>query len=233
MVRLSFLWEVSAKRLVADPREPFRRYLARSVHWTERSILMIIWLNGAFGAGKTQTAYELHRRLERSYVYDPENAGFFIRDNLPPGLGLEDFQDFPMWRSFNLEMLDYIASRYDGTIIVPMTLTSRAYYDELVGTLSKRHEVDHFILWASRETLLKRLASRGEGPGSWGALQIGRCLDAFETDITQRKIYTDDRDLYEVVDEVGRLCGLTLSEDRRGRLRKLADRLVTQIRHIR
>ena len=48
---------------------------------------MIIWLNGAFGAGKTQTAYELRRRLPGSYVYDPENAGFFIRDNLPPGLG--------------------------------------------------------------------------------------------------------------------------------------------------
>ena len=40
---------------------------------------MIIWLNGAFGAGKTQTAYELHRRLPGSYVYDPENAGFFMR----------------------------------------------------------------------------------------------------------------------------------------------------------
>ena len=44
---------------------------------------MIVWLNGAFGAGKTQTAYELRRRLPGSYVYDPENAGFFIRDNLP------------------------------------------------------------------------------------------------------------------------------------------------------
>ena len=57
---------------------------------------MIIWLNGAFGAGKTQTAYELHRRLPGSYVYNPENAGFFIRDNLPPGLERDDFQDFPL-----------------------------------------------------------------------------------------------------------------------------------------
>ncbi len=44
---------------------------------------MIIWINGAFGSGKTQTAYELHRRLDGSYVYDPENAGYFIRKNLP------------------------------------------------------------------------------------------------------------------------------------------------------
>ncbi|HBD65376.1 MAG TPA: tunicamycin resistance protein, partial [Clostridiales bacterium] len=44
---------------------------------------MIIWINGAFGSGKTQTANELHRRIKNSYVYDPENIGFFIRDNIP------------------------------------------------------------------------------------------------------------------------------------------------------
>ena len=32
---------------------------------------MIIWLNGAFGAGKTQTAWELRRRMADAYVYDP------------------------------------------------------------------------------------------------------------------------------------------------------------------
>ncbi len=49
----------------------------------------IIWLNGAFGAGKTQTAYELHRRLENSFVYDPENIGFFFNQNLPSELKKE------------------------------------------------------------------------------------------------------------------------------------------------
>lgn len=29
---------------------------------------MIIWLNGAFGVGKTQTAFELHSRISRSLV---------------------------------------------------------------------------------------------------------------------------------------------------------------------
>ena len=65
---------------------------------------MIIWLNGAFGAGKTQTAWELRRRMADAYVYDPENAGFFIRKNLPPSLLTGDFQDYPMWRAFNLDM---------------------------------------------------------------------------------------------------------------------------------
>lgn len=38
---------------------------------------MIIWLNGAFGVGKTQTAFELHSRIPNSFVFDPEQIVFF------------------------------------------------------------------------------------------------------------------------------------------------------------
>ncbi|WP_353095654.1 hypothetical protein [Tissierella praeacuta] len=44
---------------------------------------MIIWLNGAFGSGKTTCAFELSRRFPNSFVYDPENIGYFIRNNTP------------------------------------------------------------------------------------------------------------------------------------------------------
>lgn len=40
---------------------------------------LIIWINGAFGFGKTQTVFELHRRQKPSYVYDPEKLGFALR----------------------------------------------------------------------------------------------------------------------------------------------------------
>ncbi|NII70905.1 AAA family ATPase [Microbacterium ulmi] len=33
---------------------------------------MLIWINGAFGAGKTHTAFELQRRLVGAHVADPE-----------------------------------------------------------------------------------------------------------------------------------------------------------------
>ena len=39
---------------------------------------MIIWLNGAFGAGKTQTAYELKRRIPGSVIYDKERTEFKV-----------------------------------------------------------------------------------------------------------------------------------------------------------
>ena len=194
---------------------------------------MIIWLNGAFGAGKTQTAYELRRRLEGSYVYDPENAGFFIRQNLPASLRTGDFQDYPMWRSCNLEMLSYLAERHDGPIIVPMTITDRAYYDELVGALARRFEVRHIILYAEEATLRKRLASRLEGPDSWAAQQIGRCLRAFQEDITEVRLPTDGLSISQTVRRAADLAGVALSEDRRGAVRRACDRFLIQCGHIR
>lgn len=194
---------------------------------------MIIWLNGAFGAGKTQTAYTLQRRMRGAYVYDPENAGYFIRQNIPPSVREADFQDYPMWRAFNLEMLRYIARRYAGDIIVPMTITNKMYYDEMIGVLSKEFDVKHFILYAERETLLRRLASRLEGRRSWAALQIDRCVKAFSEDILEGKIHTDDMDVDEVAERVAALAGIALPGDRRSGPRRFFDRIVTQIRHIR
>lgn len=194
---------------------------------------MIIWLNGAFGSGKTQTAYELHRRLSDSYVYDPENAGFFIRKNLPQSIHVDDFQDYPMWRKFNLDMLCYISQHYSGPIIVPMTVTDRGYYDELIGALAEKYELRHFILWAQPDTIRRRLASRLEGPDSWAARQLDRCIQAFETDITQHKICTDGLSIEQVAEEAAALAGVSLAADRRSRLHKRLDRAITQFRHIR
>jgi hypothetical protein len=39
---------------------------------------VIIWINGAFGAGKTALAEELHRRLPDAVLYDPEDVGLML-----------------------------------------------------------------------------------------------------------------------------------------------------------
>lgn len=193
----------------------------------------VIWINGAFGAGKTQTAYALQRRLPGAYVYDPENAGYFIRKNLPPGMELDDFQDYPMWRTINLDMLRYILRSRTDPVIVPMTVTSKAYYDQLIGKLSEEYAVRHVILYASRETLLRRLAARGEGRRSWAAQQIDRCLQAFEGEIREHRITTDRMTIQQVVQAVADCAGLSLTEDRRSRPRRFLDRLAVQWLHVR
>lgn len=58
---------------------------------------MIVWINGAFGSGKTQAAHELRRRCPGLLRADPELPGIGLHRMLPPDLR-GDFQDFPAWR---------------------------------------------------------------------------------------------------------------------------------------
>lgn len=196
---------------------------------------MIVWINGAFGAGKTTSAYELHRRLPGSHVYDPENIGIFIRKNAPKPIDDGDFQHLPLWRSFNYEMLKLIADKHAGkTIIVPMTLVDEAYFDEIVGRLrADGIGIAHFALVASRETLLARLRTRGEKENSWGALQIDRCAASLSREKFGRQVATDGLSVDEVVERIAAEAGLALLPDKRSRLRKRWDRLIVKLKHIR
>ncbi|MFC7616618.1 hypothetical protein ACFQV2_27315 [Actinokineospora soli] len=47
---------------------------------------MLVWINGPFGGGKTQTAHELHRRWPGSVLCDPEHVGFGLHRMTPPAL---------------------------------------------------------------------------------------------------------------------------------------------------
>lgn len=57
---------------------------------------MIIWINGAFGVGKSHTAYKLTRRIDNAFLFDPETVGFFLRDKLPGTARFDDFQYIPL-----------------------------------------------------------------------------------------------------------------------------------------
>lgn len=205
---------------------------------------MILWLNGSFGAGKTTVAHELQRRLEKAFVYDPENIGYFLRKNAPEECRTPDFQDVPLWRDFNYETLKWIAGTYPGVIIVPMTINRGQYFDEIIGRLKKDGvPVCHVILWASRETILKRLRIRNLRPRmmwrgvmkkeSFAVKAIPRSLDFFAARPEEEKIVTDDLTVDQAVEAVAKRCGLPLKEDRRTRLRKSLDRGKVLLEHIR
>lgn len=195
---------------------------------------MIIWLNGAFGAGKTTCAFELHRRLPNSFVYDPENIGFFLQKTLPPEAKKDDFQHYKMWRTFNYEIISYIARNYDGTIIIPMTITHREYYDEIIQRLKDDGILlRHFILYAERKTIEKRLRKRLNSGESWARAQIDRCLHSFQHHITEEKIITDDKTIDEIVEEVAERANLPLLPDKRKALKKWLDRKIVLFKHIR
>lgn len=194
---------------------------------------MIIWINGAYGSGKSTCAYELHRRLPDSFVYDPENVGYFIRKNIPIALHEPNFQDHTQWRSFNYDMLKYLSSTYKGIIIAPMTLIDPRYYEEIIGRLVRDGvEVHHFILYAEKETIEKRLKKRFER-GTWTKDQIDKCIYAFDHTITEEKLITDNKNIDQLVEEIAQRCHLSLMKDPRNAFKKKSDRLLTTLKQIR
>lgn len=193
---------------------------------------MIIWINGGFGSGKTQTAFELHKRLKNSFVFDPENAGGYISRNIPKNLREYDFQNHLMWREFNATMLEHINSNFDGIIICPMTITNKEYLNEIIGNINQE-DIHHFTLSVSKETLHKRLKGRGEKKGSWPFQQVDRCIEALSDPAFKEHIQTDDMSIDDVVDSIAKRCNLNLSEDTRSKSKKKIDRLIVWKKHFR
>jgi len=163
---------------------------------------MIIWINGSFGSGKTTVATRLNEIIEESHIYDPEEAGFYLRSNLPKEMVESDFQDIALWRLVNYQVIAEAAKNYPGTLIVPMTLVNPQYFDEIVGRLRNENiEIYHFFLKASADTLKQRLTGRGEAENAWVFNQIDRCVNAVESNVFETYIDTENR----TVDEISNL----------------------------
>lgn len=175
---------------------------------------MIVWINGAFGGGKTQTAYELVRRTNGTVLVDPELIGFGLQRALPKPLR-GDFQDLAAWRTGVIEVLDAVerSGEYRASI-VPMTLVAPDYVDEIHGGLrGLGHEIVHIALVASPETLRRRLRGRAAGVTrmeTWAMRQIDRCVTALAT-VDAHEVSNDDRGLDAVVEQVAEVAGLPLT----------------------
>ena len=196
--------------------------------------MMIVWINGAFGSGKTQTAFELHRRLPESFVYDPENIGYFIGKNTPQSARIGDFQDYETWREFNVSHLKYLARAYQGILVVPMTIVNPEYFDEIVGALQRDGvNVEHFALMASKQTLLSRLRSRGDRSTSWGAKQIDRCLEGLSSNVFEKHIDTERMTIEQVAQEIALLSKINLAPDKHSKMGKFINRKMVQLKHVR
>ncbi|GAB0106454.1 hypothetical protein JMUB6875_54390 [Nocardia sp. JMUB6875] len=197
---------------------------------------MLLWINGPFGGGKTQTAFELHRRLPGSVVCDPEEVGFGLHRVIPRELR-PDFQDLPAWRQGVYETLDLVLSKHDGPVIAPMTVIEPAYFAETVGRLrEKGHDVRHFALMARPETVQRRLRERALGGlrhESFAVERVDQCLNALAHPDFAEHIRTDEIPVREVADRIAAACGLHLTPNTDGRLRTQLRRVSVGLRHIR
>ncbi|MGX1371963.1 8-oxo-dGTP pyrophosphatase MutT (NUDIX family) [Streptomyces canus] len=137
---------------------------------------MIVWINGAFGAGKTTTARELIELIPNSTLFDPEDIGAAVVRLLPPKHLAEvgDFQDLPIWRRLVIDTAAAMLAELGGTLVVPMTLLRQEYRDEIFGGLAARRIGVKHILLAPAETILRDRTAGRENPPSLPPGEMGQ-----------------------------------------------------------
>ena len=143
---------------------------------------MIVWLNGAFGVGKTSAARELVDLIPASTLYDPELIGHGLRRLLPEKRygEVSDFQDLPSWRRLVVDTAAALLMEVDGPLVAPMTLLRQEHRDEIFGGLAARGiPVRHVLLHADETILRRRIQERETVPGDPEMIALDRqwCLD--------------------------------------------------------
>jgi hypothetical protein len=123
---------------------------------------MIIWLNGAFGAGKTATATELLPLVPNTRLFDPETVGYMLRPHLTDH-PVSDFQDWPPWRPLVVATATEL-SRYTGQhLIAPQTILTQPYLTEIATSLhTARLTLFHVLLDADDDTVRRRIERSDE-----------------------------------------------------------------------
>lgn len=128
---------------------------------------MIIWVNGAFGAGKTTAAREMLDLIPESTLYDPGAVGGCLRQLLPEKQLQEvtDYQELPIWRRLVVETAVCLLNEVGGVLVTPMTLLRQEYRDEIFGGLASRGiDVRHVVLDPGETILRERITTRDEYP---------------------------------------------------------------------
>ncbi len=208
---------------------------------------MLVWINGPFGGGKTQTAHEIQRRLPDSVICDPEHVGFGLHRMTPPSLR-GDFQDLAAWRQGVYEVLDLVLSGRQGTVIAPMTMVEPTYFQETIGRLRERgHDVRHFALLADRATVLRRLCERGFGRApqlvlgkgillrreAFAVSKLDLCLERLRAPVFAEQLWTDELTIPEVAARIAASAGLGLTPNTDTPLRGGLRRAWIGLQHIR
>jgi shikimate kinase len=124
--------------------------------------VVIIWLNGTFGAGKTTTAALLTEKSPRLRLFDPESVGYMLRPNLTDH-PVSDFRHWQPWRVLTPIVADELIRFSGQNLVAPQTVLEENYWDELVLGLSQRgHAVFHVLLEADEPIMRNRIEADEE-----------------------------------------------------------------------
>lgn len=166
--------------------------------------MMVIFLNGSFGVGKTTAARLLVQRLPRSIVYDPEPVGVVLQRLGRAFEPIDDFQDLRVWRRWSMRLIRLVR-RWRGTVVVPMAFSNESYLTEFVAhARSFDGDTFHFCLTAPLAVVQQRLHQRSgsRGPTAWQLRRAAECCHAHQNPAYAVHVPTENRSVREVADEI-------------------------------
>jgi hypothetical protein len=143
-------------------------------------LAVIVWINGAFGSGKTTTAGLVVKMLDEAKLFDPEYVGYMLMPFVESPTG--DFQDLQLWRHLVIETMTGLAQQYPHPWVAPMSLINAAYRAEILGGIRGGGvEVREFVLALPEEQLRARIeADRVEAKARrWRLDHVSQALTAF------------------------------------------------------
>ncbi|MEM9606502.1 MAG: AAA family ATPase [Actinomycetota bacterium] len=187
---------------------------------------VIVWINGAFGAGKTTVATAVSLRLPGSMPYDPEMVGYFL-GHVVPESETGDFQDLPIWRTMVSDLAIALHRHYGGPLVVPMTVVEPAYLAEIVVPIREAGvDVHLFTLDVPATTLRERITAQVMSPDDpedderirrWRLDQVDRCVAALSEHDLGTPVSNAGRPPEDVAAEI--VAAMSLSIDRGARAR--------------
>ena len=173
--------------------------------------MTIVFINGAFGIGKTSTARALKTVLGRGATYNPEIIGGVIL-RLPHWLNLTnqnsgDYQDIPLWR--NMTALGIRLTRLvSPLVVVPMAFSNCIYLAQIMDKVRRVDaDVRQVCLVAPLDVVESRLRKRGDVPKqlSWQLARARTCCAAHESEAFAPRIDATTRGPGEIAQEIAGL----------------------------
>lgn len=136
----------------------------------------VVWINGAYGSGKSTAAHTLVDRIPGAQHFSAEMVGNAVRENIKDLCYHVEFPEYPIWRRFVRELLLEEAKMTDHPIFVPMTVLNQNYLDEIFTYLEAQGiPCLHIVLETGADTTMERILQRGEDADCWCARQVKRC----------------------------------------------------------
>lgn len=169
---------------------------------------MLVWINGAFGVGKTTTADKLIEQRPDLRLFDPEQVGYMLMSNLN-GYEFDDFQDLPAWRALVPVVAKHLAATTGQHLVAVQTVLSRETWTEIrSGLVAHGFSVIHVLLDADGDSLRQRIHAddHDQSAAQWRLDHIDAYLDArpWLIDDVDLVIDTSTNDVDAVAQEITR-----------------------------